>query len=205
MENEKNWKTAMYVAVTVIFIGIILYLVRWIILTRLPEEDVHIPISGIVDTLTIPPRPGIEGIVIEGPKIDSLVFEIDASKTIIKSLDWKRLVKIDKNAYVRIQAMVDTDGNLKFRTKSDVFAEGKPDAAIEISSVLRTWKYTSYKSGPIRFLFHVAARGKKFTVDIRSLKRNPDIPKSKKIYNGLLYCIEGLELQKINKNGKVEL
>ena len=79
----------------VIFSVIVLFLWRIYLLHRLPMDYLQISATGEREKLAIPPRPGVQGIVITGPKIQPLFFSIDLSRAGVRQLDWQQLRHID--------------------------------------------------------------------------------------------------------------
>ena len=185
--------------ILVILIGIILIigiyftfeLFSWL---GLPENSLEIASFGAEDSLAVPPRPGVQGIVITGPKIKDLVFEIDGRKAGLKQLDWRRLEAIDRVADVKIRARVTEDGRLEFsRGNGDIRDEGHPHAGRMIESVVESWAYTPYKTGTIRFWFNVGSKGRKLVIDKSGLIKKNSIQDIVRVYDGLLYYISDIE------------
>lgn len=162
--------------------------VQWAIL---PLNATGIPFRAYKFKLTIPPRPGTQGIIIMGPEIEKLYFEIDGTKAGLRKLDWSKLENIDRLADVTVKATVNPDGSLTIDRESDVKDEGHPDAGREIFNVLRTWVYTPYKTGEIRFWFNTPSKEKKLTIETRRLE-TPRKYRKYSVTDRLLYYIEGV-------------
>ena len=189
-----------YGILTVLVAG--LFVVSYLFLTRfsgLEEEDIHIPPFTKIDTLKIPPRPGIQGVVISGPVITDLIFDINLKAADIQPLDWNKLVSIDRTAEVTVRARVAADGRLIIkRDQGDILDRGHPDAGREIEKSLSSWVYFPYKEGLILFYFNVPSKGtKKVIIDATKLKRNKKVPEKKEVLNGLLHYIRGLDQSEI--------
>ena len=179
------------------------YGVRMIMLHRLPPDNSMIPLTALEEKIPIPPRPGVEGIIITGPVIKDMIFQIDTKTSQLKKLNWMRIESIDKTADVKIGATVLRNGNLEFNPITDVISPGHSYAGNEIAKVIETWKYTPYKHGRIYFWFNFPSRGVKLTIDTHELVRNEDIPKKYYVRQGLLFYIDGLSLSKVNQSGRV--
>ena len=178
------------------FFGLLLIGWREFELRRLPFDEVQIPHFESDEKLEIPPRPGIQGIVITGPAIELLYFSIDLSKGGIRTLDWRRLQNIDPHADVRVNCIVDNQGQLSF-TQEDVLMEGHTEAGMMIQRALKTWTYTPFKRGIIRFWFNLPSKGKKLIIDTSSLYRREDIPEYVPIFDGQVHFIEGIRSDQI--------
>lgn len=183
---------------SVVFFIIVILLLGWreYAISQLPFDDLRIPPLGIEEKLEIPPRPGIQGIIIRGPEIHSLVFEIDLSKPGVRFLDWNALTQIDPNTDVKVSCRVNVRGRLVF-SQADILMEGHTEAGLMIQRALRTWIYRPYKSGIIRFWFNLPSKGRKLIIDITGLRRRGDIPAYVPVYNGKLYSIDGIPVSEV--------
>lgn len=194
MNREK--KISLIILSGVVFIGLLILGWRQIVLWRLPYSRITLPPVEWEKELEIPPRPGIQGLVIAGPVIQPLFFSIDLSKTGVRSLDWRRLQAIDPHTDVKVNCRIDEQGRLIF-SKDDVLMGGHTEAGMMIQQALRTWIYTPLRTGYIQFWFNLPSKGKKLIIDIKGLNRKEGIPFHIPIYTGQLYLIEGLPFQEI--------
>lgn len=197
---SRNIKLTLYGILTVLIVGF--FVISYLFLTRfsgLEEEAVYIPSFTKIDTLKIPPRPGIQGVVISGPVISDLIFDINLKAADIQPLDWNKLKTIDRTAEVTVRAKVAADGRLIIkRDQGDILDRGHPDAGREIEKSLSTWVYFPYREGDIFFYFNVPSKGlKKVIIDATKLKRSKKIPKKNEVQNGLLHYIKGLDQSEI--------
>lgn len=183
-----------------LFSGVIILGWREYSLRRLPFDSMLIPPIMKEDKLEIPPRPGVQGIVITGPTIEPLFFAIDLNKSVGRTLDWQQLQAIDPHTDVRINGRVDDQGRLIF-SQNDVLMEGHTEAGMMIQSALRTWVYTPYKSGVIRFWFNLPSKGRKLIMDTRDLKRREEIPLHIPIYDGKIHLVEEIPSHEILVGG----
>ena len=163
---------------------------------RLPFDDVQISPFEKEEKLEIPPRPGVKGIVITGPTIEPLYFSIDLSKVGIRLLNWRQLQSIDPHADVRVNCRVNDQGRLTFSQK-DVLMEGHTEAGVMIQRAMKTWSYTPYKMGEIRFWFNLPSKGRKLIIDTQGLLRKNEIPDHIPIYDGQIHLIEGIPFNEI--------
>lgn len=185
--------------VVIVLVPIFLLLVRAIQLSRLPLDEVSLPPIGEDALLEIPPRPGVEGIIISGPKIDPLIFSIDLERTGIVSLDWQQLQLVDPNAVITINADVDERGQIHF-SQSDVDMAGHPEAGILIQDAVRTWMFKPYKTGRIQFWFNLPSKGRKLVIDTQGLRRRSSIPDHVLVYDGRLYLVDGISSNEVQVN-----
>ena len=183
----------------IIFIGLLFLGWRQYVLWRLPYSQIIIPPIEGERELEIPPRPGIQGLIISGPVIKPLFFSVDLSKAGIRSLDWRQLQTIDPHTDVRVNCQIDEQGRLVF-SRDDVLMGGHTEAGMMIQQALRTWIYTPFKTGYIQFWFNLPSKGKKLVIDMQNLKRKANIPLETPIYNGQMYLIEGISYQEIGIN-----
>ena len=152
------------------------------------------------EKLDIPIRPGVRGIIISGPKIEPLNFSIDLSRPGIRELDWRELFRMDPHTDVKVECSIDENGHLSF-SENDILMAGHTEAGMIIKRVLKTWAYTPYKSGRIRFWFNLPSKGKKLVIDTQGLRRRDDIPPHIPIYEGRLYLISGISPRDIRVGG----
>jgi len=173
----------------VLIVSLCLYVYRAIALSQIPVEDADLG-TEVVDII-LPERPGTRSLVLTGPLIKPLVFAVNMRTPGIKSLDWDALINVDFTADVRVTARVEPDGSLEFDPIDDVYCPGHAKAGEMVSNVLKSWKYTPYKTGILTIRFNVGAVGKRMTVDVSQLQRregvDPDIP----LKNGKLYLVKG--------------
>ena len=184
----------------VVVFGMVLIAWRQYVLWRLPFDDVRIPMMEMEEMLEIPQRPGVQGIVISGPTIEPLVFAIDLTKAGVRTLDWRQLQVVDPHTDVKISCEIDNQGRLFFSQK-DVLMGGHTEAGMMIQRVLKTWIYTPFKSGTIRFWFNLPSKGKKLLIDTSDLNRRTDIPGHIPIYDGRMHLIEGIQTSDIQVVG----
>ncbi len=197
---------AVSIAIAAILLLAVLYLaLHEILLSLLPEDNIMVPLTTVEEKIPIPPRPGVKGIIITGPVIKDLVFQIDFKSSQVKKLNWKRIERIDPTADVKIRAKVLPTGELVFNPITDVFSPGHSYAGSEIAKIVQTWRYTPYKHGEIRFWFNFPSRGVKLTVDVHDLRRNVDVPEKYFVKNGLLFYVEGLQPSRVNQFGRVAI
>ncbi|MBN2029350.1 hypothetical protein JW824_03810 [bacterium] len=180
----------------IIFLGLLFLGWQQYILWRLPESQITIPPIEGERELEIPPRPGIQGLIITGPVVKPLYFSVDLSKSGIRSLDWRQLQTIDPHTDVKINCQIDEQGRLVF-SRDDVLMGGHTEAGMMIQQALRTWIYTPLKTGPIQFWFNLPSKGKKLVIDMGDLRRKENIPPHIPIYNGQMYLIDGISYQEI--------
>jgi hypothetical protein len=174
----------------------ILYGIRTYLWFRLPETNIHVSYSGEEEKLTIPPRPGVKGIEITGPQIQPMFFTIDLSRAGVHSLDFLQLQLVDPHADVKVTCTIDEQGRLLFSQK-DILMEGHTEAGLMIQKALKTWIYTPYKQGTIKFWFNLPSKGRKVLIDLKDLKRKDSIPRHIPIYTGQIHLIDGLENSEI--------
>lgn len=173
---------------------------RYYLMWKLPYDDVKLSSAEMEERLEIPPRPGIQGIVISGPSIEPLVFSIDLTKAGIRPLDWEQLRRIDPLTDVKVNAVIDEQGRLFFN-QSDVLMGGHTEAGLIIQRALKTWVYHPYKVGRIRFWFNLPSKGKKLIIDAERLVKKETIPEHIPIYNGQLILIDRMPKQQIRLDG----
>ena len=150
------------------------------------------------DSLIIPPRPGVQGIIITGPEIKDLVFAIDTRTAGIQPIIWQTLQAKGQTAEVTIRAKVLPNGNLNFsRENGDIRDRGNPDAGKYLQEKMATWAYFPHKTGVILFYFNVGSKGKKLIIDIDGVKKSPGISERVRVKNGALSYIEGLAWSQI--------
>ncbi len=187
---------SVFVAVFILF-GIRTYL--WI---RLPETRIDVSYSGEEEKLIIPPRPGVRGIEITGPQIKPLFFSVDLSRAGVHSLDFLQLQLVDPHADVKVTCTIDEQGRLLFSQK-DILMEGHTEAGLMIQKALKTWIYTPYKLGTIKFWFNLPSKGRKVIIDLKNMKRKDSIPRHIPIYTGQIHLIDGLENSDIKIGGQI--
>lgn len=174
-----------------ILLGCFLCLMGWreIQLRRLPQDEVRLYPPDLNEMMEIPPRPGVKGLMITGPRIEPLYFSIDLAKSGIRSLDWRRLQIADPNADVKISGQVNEDGRLTF-SSDDIAMEGHTEAGLMIQNAMKTWLFTPYKNGRIEFWFNLPSKGKKLIINTTELSRRTSVPAHVPIYNGRLHFID---------------
>jgi len=159
-------------------------------LIGLPFNDSHVPGLTITETIEIPQRPGIQGIIITGPIIEPLLFSINLGMA-PKALDWEYLKTIDPFADIKIRARI-INGKLEFNRKNgDINDAGFPRAGSIIEKAISSWSYKPYKEGEIRFWFHLGAEREKLIIDAGALMpiiEYENLP----IVDGKLYHIDGI-------------
>ena len=72
----------------------------------------NLPHFEISQKLEIPPRPGVQGIEITGPRIEPVNFSIDPSKPGLRAIDWTRLWASDPGTDVKVTGYIDSRGQL---------------------------------------------------------------------------------------------
>ena len=164
---------------------------REVWLLSLPVQEVVMPPESNEDKMEIPPRPGVQGIMISGPRIQPLYFTIDLTRSDLQNLNWKRLERMDPWADIKVKCKLDEKGRIFF-SQEDIQMEGHPEAGLMIQQALRTWRFTPYKTGEILFWFNMPSKGRKLMIDISRLNRSPFIPEYVPVYNGRLHYIEDI-------------
>ena len=162
----------------------------------LPPDEVRIPPVVYGQKLEIPPRPGIQGIVITGPRKEPLFFSIDISKAGIQSLNWHDLEALDPHADVKVSCFVDDRGQLIF-SQDDVRMGGHTEVGMRIQSALKTWMYKPFKTGMIQFWFNLPSKGRKLVIDTSGLRRKAGIPEDVPILYGQIHLVEGIPSSQI--------
>ena len=180
-----------YILLSLIVCAVSMFAWRWHTLQGIPVESFRIPPIGIEERVEIPQRPGVRGIVVSGPMIEPMFFTIDLSRSGVRSLDWRRLMRIDPHTDVKMTCRVDDRGILHF-SQDDILMAGHTEAGMLIQQVLKTWVYTPYKSGRIRFWFNLPSKGKKLTIDTHALIRREGIASHVPVYDGKLHMIEDI-------------
>ncbi len=166
-------------------------------LARLEDDHLHMPPNLWVEPLEIPQRPGIGGIIITGPELRQLKFEINTYVPGRRSIDWSYLTEIAPSAAIRIEAEILQDGRLKIN-QDDVKMAGFPQAGLYVIQAMNTWVYEPTKRGKIGFWFNLASRGQiKLTIDISRLEDNPDYY-GQKVKIGTLYDINNMPSGSVN-------
>jgi hypothetical protein len=189
MKDEKS-RIVVGIAAAAFVIAVTFLVWRFCQLLGFPESDEYIPGISVSEKMEIPQRPGTKGIVITGPKLETLWFAIDL-RVAATALDWQRLRTIDQHADVKIRARIN-EGQLKFdRSLGDIKDAGHPSAGDMIGSAMGTWGYTSYKAGEIRFWFHLASTGVKLSIDPSDLKTKKEYERNL-VGDGSLYFIKGI-------------
>lgn len=198
MVRQSFW-TWFTLGVVIVAVGILSW--RKYCLWRLPYDEILIPPIEYRERLEIPPRPGIQGIVITGPAIESLFFSIDLTKAGVRNLDWRRLQAIDPHTDIKVNCRIGEQGQLWF-SQDDVLMGGHTEAGMLIQRTLKTWMYTPFKTGVIRFWFNLPSKGRKLIVDTSGLRRKAQIPEYVPIFNGKIHLVDGLENDKIWVGGR---
>jgi len=166
----------------------------------LPGDEVEIPVILDSTRVEIPSRPGVQGIVISGPRIEPLYFSIDLTKGGVRSLNWRQLQTIDPHADVKVYCWIDDQGQLSF-FQEGVFMGGHTGAGMMIQRAIRTWVYTPYKTGLIRFWFNLPSKGKKLIIDTSGLEKKRDIPNHVPIFDGQIHFVEGIRPEELLVGG----
>lgn len=188
MKNRKKFFVLGFMCFVVLAIALLV--IRMCLLLGLPDNDEYIPGLTANETIEIPLRPGIEGIVITGPIIEPLLFAIDL-RISQDVLDWENLNNIEPGANVKIRAYV-KNGRLLFdRANGDIKDTGYPSASNIIQNAMKTWAYKPYKEGEIRFWFHLASEREKLIIDPGDLKPKAEFAKYPIRY-GKLHSINGI-------------
>ena len=175
----------------IILIGVIFMGWRGYALHRLPLDEVRIPPVVYGQKLEIPPRPGIQGIVITGPRREPLFFSVDISKAGIQSLNWQDLEALDPLADVKVNCFVDERGQLSF-SQNDVRMGGHTEVGMRIQRALKTWMYKPFRTGMIQFWFNLPSKGRKLVIDTNGLRRKAGIPEDVPILFGQIHLVEGI-------------
>ena len=175
---------------------------RAYVLHKMPFDEIEITAYGEKEELEIPPRPGVQGIVITGPRIKPLFFSIDLSRAGVRPLNWDQLRLVDPYADVKITANIDHRGRLLF-SQRDVFMEGHTKAGMMIQQAMKTWKYTPFKSGVIKFWFNLPSKGKKVIINTNELRRKSNVPDHIPTYDSQIHLIEGIRAGDIQIGGQI--
>jgi hypothetical protein len=191
-----------YVVQFILTAGFILLGIRVILFLSLPVTRVDISYLGSEEKLIIPPRPGIKGIVITGPQVQPLFFSVDLSRAGVRSLDFQQLELMDPHTDIKVNCTIDPQGRLMFSQK-DILMEGHTEAGMMIQRALKTWVYTPYKMGRIKFWFNLPSKGRKVIIDLKGLKRKDSIPKHIPIYTGQVHMIDGVAIHEIQVGGQI--
>lgn len=187
MAKSKNRKPFIFLIVLLVLVSIF-FGWRELTIWRIPFNSVELATLENQQRLEIPPRPGIQGIVVTGPIIESLSFAIDVAGG-GRELDWRSLNAKDSRADVRVRCAVNDRGEL---TIIEVLMEGHTEAGLLIQEAIKTWTYTPYKTGEILFWFNLPSRGKKLEIDVSGLVRKPEIPDFVPLFDGRLHLIDGI-------------
>lgn len=180
-----------------VLVPLLAFLLRY---KGLEEQAFFIPSFSKPDTLKVPPRPGVGSIVITGPVLEDLIFDLDLRTAGLRPINWNRLSTLDPTARVTVRARVSSTGELNFsRANKDIQDSGYPEAGKYIEQVLSTWKYFPHKTGTIRFYFNVGSRGNKVIIDANEndLRKSPDVPDKIRVRNGQMYYIQGLNSSQV--------
>jgi hypothetical protein len=188
--RKASFKWPFFLFVLILLVVSIFVAWREYMIWCLPFDEVELATLENQQKLEIPPRPGIQGIVVTGPVIESLSFAIDVAGG-ARELDWRRLNAIDSHADVRIHCIVNDQGELTF-SQNDVLMGGHTEAGLLIQQAIKTWTYMPYKTGVIRFWFNLPSRGNKLEIDVSGLKRKADIPDFVPLFDGRLHLVDGV-------------
>ena len=153
-------------------------------MAHLNRDSVIIPM--LISEIEPPMRPGLSGIWIMGPKLKTLSFEIDPYYAGTRVLNWASL---PPSTRVRIHCRVTDSGNLMLDSYD---ISGHRAAGTLILRTLQTWKYKNLMTGSIDFDFALPSTQERLTITT-NLRRRPSVPDSLRIFQGLLYNIEGLD------------
>jgi len=154
--------------------------------SKLPNEKIIFDPPPAGDELVhIPSQPGIDGIVITGPKKILPVFRIIPMRS-GRVIDFAML---GSNVNIEITAEIDGDGHLIITHQKDA---GFPDAAKYISAAMAGWTYTNFKIGIIKFWFDMASEGRRLKIDKSGLRINAAITSLNSLPDGKLHMIDGL-------------
>jgi hypothetical protein len=198
-QDKRQWLVR--IIQTILVMAFALIVIRTYLFLRLPETRIQMSYAGEGEKLTIPPRPGVKGIEITGPQIQPLFFSVDLSRAGIRTLDFRQLQLIDPHADVKVSGSIDPQGRLIFSQK-DILMEGHTEAGMMIQRALKTWIYTPYKLGTIRFWFNLPSKGKKVIIDIKDLQRKDSIPRHVPIYTGQVHMMDGIASNDIQVGGQ---
>lgn len=195
-------KILMRILQVLVLFALMIVGIRTVLWIRLPETRINVSYVGEEEKLAIPPRPGIKGIVITGPQVQPLFFSVDLSRAGVQTLDFQQLELVDPHADIKVNCTIDHQGRLVF-SQRDILMEGHTEAGVMIQKVLKTWIYTPYKTGTIKFWFNLPSKGKKVIIDLKDLKRKDTIPRHIPIYTGQVHMIDGIAGQEISVGGKI--
>ncbi len=185
-------KTIFRILIVLFVLSIALYFgIKKILYEALPVSQKHLIYANAPTEMNIPERPGVQGILISGPKIDPLFFSIDLSKSGVMQIDWQYMISLDPGTDVKVNGVIDNKGRLHFN-QEDVLMGGHTKAGNYIQKILRTWRFTPYREGHIQFWFNLPSLGKKMIIDMRELKRKSSIPEYIPIYTGKVHYIENI-------------
>jgi len=199
-QKSKPW---VVIGAAFLVLPLVVIAARAWMMSRLPIDALHVASYGQEQEPEIPPRPGILGIEISGPEIKAKRFEIDLSRSGQISIGWQKLLTVDPNAQIIVNAAVDNQGQLTI-SQREVRMEGHPQAGVMIIRAMKTWMYTPYKTGPIQFTFNLPSEGRKLLINASGLKRKSDIPPEVPIFDGLSYWIDGIPPQEVQVVGSYE-
>ena len=184
------------IIIVVAIIVLSIFTIRKIWLESLPPSRKNLVYANAPTEINIPQRPGVQGILISGPKIDPLFFSIDLSKSGVRQIDWIYLMSIDPGADIKVNAVIDSKGRLHF-SQDDVFMGGHTKAGLYIQEIIRSWRFTPYREGNIQFWFNLPSVGRKLIIDMRDMHRKESIPEYIPIYTGKVYYVENISLSEI--------
>ncbi len=155
-----------------------------------PQPRIHIPHLFIKEEVPMIRRPGTSAIVLAGPPIQDLVFQINPGAAGMTPVKWAQLIAVELVIDVKIEAEVNSEGFLRVISVDD---RGRPAAGAYLRQCLNTWKYTPYKRGRIRFWFHGGNR----TVTIDASQLQPVPTGEARVVDGTLHYVvgEGFQLR----------
>ncbi|MBN2416969.1 hypothetical protein JXO52_14085 [bacterium] len=154
--------------------------------SRLPNQDITInPPPEALREREIPSQPGIDGIIITGPRQLLPVFRILPLRS-GRVIDFSYF---SNNVNIEVTARVDSDGHLVIESMNDA---GFPEASDYIRSAMSGWTYTNYKTGRIKFWFDLASKGRRLKIDKSGLRINRAATSVNTVPDGNIHLIEGL-------------
>ncbi|RMF62241.1 MAG: hypothetical protein D6743_12345 [Calditrichaeota bacterium] len=185
-----------YAAFTAGVTFLVLLAVREVLLLRMPSVEKVIPHRAAVEEIPVPRRPGTRSIRIVGPPLKVVRFQLDFKRN-PQPIDWHLLERMDKKADVMVEGTIDINGGFSINRVQD---KGHPRAGRYISSILRTWQFTPYKSGKVKYYFNVPSRVEqmKLQIDLRQLTKNLKfLRRNEVLEDGMLFYIEGLNARSV--------
>lgn len=169
---------------------------RHVLLSQIPKTEKIIPVRVDREEIPVPKRPGTRSIRIVGPPLKVLKFEIDFNRNPLP-IDWELLERMDRRADVMLEGAIGENGSFVITKLRD---RGHPKAGQYIQTVLRSWRFTPYRTGTIRYYFNVPTRleSMKVQIDLRRMQKNfRYIGPYHHLQDGILCFVKGLDSNSI--------